>query len=255
MKSVRAVERAIDVLMCFGRDGPTLSVTDLQRALKLSRPTLYRLLHTLEGKGLIRSFGEPRRFELDYPVVGLANAWLAQVDVAKTGQQILKELWEATDETVALFVPVAGGKKVCVQELRSRKALVFARGAGFAEPMTVGSSGKAILAYVEEAELGRILAQPGDGKLRDGLCAELAGIRRDGYSISTGEIIDGAVAIAAPVFDHGGAVTGSVCLFGPEARLTGPYRERCLHEVREAAVRISRALGYRAPLEGRDAAE
>ena len=53
-KSIRAVERAMDVLKCFGPETPTLSVTDLQRRLGLSRPTLYRLLHTLEGKGMIR---------------------------------------------------------------------------------------------------------------------------------------------------------------------------------------------------------
>ena len=69
--SVRSVERAVDILRCFDRESPILAVTDLQRRLGLSRPTLYRLLETLEGKGLVRSFGDPKRFQLGHGVVEL----------------------------------------------------------------------------------------------------------------------------------------------------------------------------------------
>src|SRR5687767_886490 len=62
---VRAVERAVDVLFSFTRE-PVLDMAALQASTGLSRPTLYRLLHTLEGKGLVYSFGTPRRFQLGF---------------------------------------------------------------------------------------------------------------------------------------------------------------------------------------------
>ena len=64
--TIRSIERAIDVLSCFDHATPQLSVTDLKKRTDLSRPTLYRILATLEGKGVIRSFGEPQRFELGH---------------------------------------------------------------------------------------------------------------------------------------------------------------------------------------------
>ena len=244
IKTVRAVERAVDVLMCFTRDRPTLSVTDLQKSLSLSRPTLYRLLQTLEGKGLVRSFGDPQRFQLAHGAIELGNAALAPIDVARLGQRHLRALWEATDETVALMVPVSADVKVCVEEIQSRHPLMFTRGAGFTEPMTVGASGKAMLAFMAPDTVETALRDLDDGEDREALRVELAEVRVDGFRISTGEIIEGAVAIAAPVFDRDGGVAGSICVFGPEARLTGAHRDMCVGEVLAAARRISEAMGY-----------
>lgn len=244
INSVRAVERAVDILRCFGRETPTLAVTDLRRRLGLSRPTLYRLLATLERKGLIRSFGEPRRYELGHGVVELAQSWLGRIDVAEVARPMLDDLWRETEETVALFVPTSARIKICVGEIQSRQALTFTRGAGFTEPMTLGSSGKVMLAFMDGAEIEDALGDLAAGE-RDRLMAELADIRRDASCVSTGEIIAGAIAIAAPVFDARGAVAASICVFGPEARLTGDHRVFCLEKVRETARAVSAAMGRR----------
>jgi len=244
-KSIRAVERAMDVLKCFGADTPTLSVTDLQRRLGLSRPTLYRLLHTLEGKGMIRSWGDPQRFELDAGVVELAGSWLGKSDMAQAAQPYVSELWGDTDETVALFVRTSPVSKICINELPSRQPLTFTRGVGFTESTTMGSSGKIMIAYMKPVEVELALAEIKDAEARAALDAELVQIRQDGYSISSGEIIAGAIAIAAPVFNNDGDVAGSVCLFGPEARLDGKSRQKCVAQLLETARKISTAIGHR----------
>jgi len=245
-KSIRAVERAVDVLLCLARGGGPLGVTDIQRDVKLSRPTLYRLLNALERKGLVRSDGEPQRFALDYRVVELAGAWLGGNDVVAAAQPHLNALWLATDETVAMFVPADARTKICVQELRSRQALVFIRGVGFTEPTTVGSSGKAILAFMPADDIAAALADLPEEAAREAVHRDLARIRRQGFSLSAGEIIKGASAMAAPVFDRFGHVRASVSVFGPEARLTGEHHALCLRHLRQTADAISAAVGYRA---------
>jgi len=245
-KPVRAVERAIDVLACFGRGSPTFSVGELQERVKLSRPTLYRLLATLERKGLVRSFGDPQRFALDHRMVELASGWQPETDVARAAQPVLRALWQASGETVALFVLGGAGSKLCVQELPSRHALVFTRGAGFIEPLWVGASGKVILAFLAEAEREVAMAAVASLEDRRRIDAELARIRDQGYWASEGEIIAGAIAIAAPVFARGGEAAGAVCVFGPEARINGAMRVACIDRTVAAAEEISTALGYRA---------
>ena len=247
-KSVRAVDRAVDILRCFGPETPSMAVTDLQHRLGLSRPTLYRLLETLERKELIRSFGEPKRFELGHGVVELAQSWLGRIDVATVAQPMLNDLWRETEETVAMFVPTSARSKICVGEIQSRQALTFTRGAGFSEPMTIGSSGKVMLAFMEPADASVALAEVADGDERVALESELADIRRDGSCVSSGEIIAGAIAIAAPVFDASGRVSASICVFGPEARLTGDHRATCLRKVCETAAAVSTAMGRRSGL-------
>lgn len=227
-KTIRSIERAIDVLSCFDRQTPQLSVTDLRKRLGLSRPTLYRILATLEAKGLIRSFGEPQRFELGHGASRLAGSWIGQDDFVRAARPILHRLWEQTDETVALFVASDNGEKICIEELPSRQALTFTRGVGFTEKLGIGASGKSMLAFMPDA--------PDD--------PELAEVRRTGVCVSEGEIISGAVAIAAPVYGMDGTVAGGVCLFGPEVRLKDANRESCIARIRDAAEEISRALGH-----------
>lgn len=227
-KTIRSIERAVDVLACFDRLTPQLSVTDLTKRTGLSRPTLYRILATLEGKGVIRSFGDPQRFELGHEASRLGSNWIGQDDFVRAARPVLRRLWDLTGETVALFVAAENGKKICVEELQSRQALTFTRGVGFTEDLAIGASGKAMLAFSIDASSR----------------AELDDVRQSGVSVSEGEIIEGAVAIAAPVFDRDGSVKGSVCVFGPEVRLSDARRQDCVDQVRRASEDISTALGY-----------
>ena len=51
------------------------------------------------------------------------------------------------------------------------------------------------------------------------LTTELTKIRKQGYATSRDELIEGAVAVAAPFFNSAGQVTGSIAIFGPSVRL------------------------------------
>jgi IclR family transcriptional regulator, acetate operon repressor len=236
-KTIRSIERSIDVLACFDQATPQLSVTDLQKRTGLSRPTLYRILATLEGKGVIRSFGDPQRFELGHEASRLAANWIGQDDFVRAARPVLRRLWDDTDETVALFIVAEGAKKICIEELQSRKALTFTRGVGFTEDLAIGASGKTMLAFTKQ---GATTPEFGD-------------IRDSGVCVSEGEIIEGAVAIAAPVFERDGSVKGSVCIFGPAVRLSGAHRNECIDRVRRASEEISYALGYTSPADRRAA--
>ena len=62
--NVRAVDRALDILLAFRAGESALSAVELQRRVDLSRPTLYRLLRTLQARGFVVSSGQPQRFGL-----------------------------------------------------------------------------------------------------------------------------------------------------------------------------------------------
>ena len=61
--SVRAVDRALEILMAFTAADHQLTASELLKRVDLSRPTLYRLLRTLENSGFIVSSGDPQKFE------------------------------------------------------------------------------------------------------------------------------------------------------------------------------------------------
>jgi DNA-binding IclR family transcriptional regulator len=242
-ETVRAVERAADILAFLARAETPTGVVEMERGLGLSRPTLYRLLHTLEGKGLVRSVGEPQRFMLGFGVVELARAWLGRASLRTVAEPVLDWLWRETRETVALLTIGDDRRtRVCVFERPSPEALVFTRGAGWVEGLTVGASGKAILAHMNAAEREALIAAVGIAD-RAALDAALAEVRRLGYGASSAAIIEGAASLAAPVFDENGAVSAAVSLFGPQTRLVGAHRERCIQALLRGAREISAAAG------------
>lgn len=244
MQTVRAAERALDILLSFSADAPELSLSDLEKRVGLARPTLYRLLQTLQKKRLIRAAGDPPRYRLDYGVMKLAHVWLADADLVRIAEPFIKDLRERTDETAALYVPVGQALRMCVQEQRSRQALSYSRGLGYTAPMHEGASGKILLAFLPEPQREVILRSIENVSRRAALQDELARMRHARLAVTQGELIVGSMAIAAPIFDSADVVLGSICLFGPEARLNGPMRERCIALVQQAAREISSALGY-----------
>ena len=239
---VRSVGRALRVLLAFREGDGELSVAELMVRVPLSRPTLYRLLYALEQSGFVQSTGQPQRFRLGASVAQLARVWTARkgpaVDLPTTARPMMQTLWETTGETVALFVP-EGIDRVCVAELASEHALSFKRGVGYRERIMLGASGRVILAQLPHtpAALKAFAKDLPRGVKIDlkSYAGELDLTVKRGFAVSRSELIQGAVAMAAPFFGPAGKVAGSLAVFGPSVRLDNArVREICNLLVKQA---------------------
>jgi DNA-binding IclR family transcriptional regulator len=234
--SVRAVERALDILLAFKPHDDGLTVSELLDRVDLSRPTLYRLLWTLQTTQFLTSSHNPKRFRLGPAVAQLAHAWTSALDLGSVAEPMMRRLWEKTSETVALFVR-EDMSRVCIAEMPSAQALSFRRGIGYRESLTLGASGKAILAYLPAAQFGRLQTET---KMQ---VRELAQIKHRGFAVSKGELIQGAVAVSAPFFNGSGEVVGSLSVFGPSVRLSDAQILTFAPLLTREAGEISQVLG------------
>jgi DNA-binding IclR family transcriptional regulator len=240
---VRAVDRAIAILQCFTPDQPALSVIDIQRRVGLSRPTLYRLLQTLAQRDLIQAEGDPQRFRLSHGVMKLSHVWLKGLDVVAVARRIVEGLRDVTSETAALF-KLQEDRGICILECESRQVLSISRGVGDSLSLTRGSTGKAMLAFMDPGRQAEFLSTMPKNAERARLEEELRFAQRHGYATSRGEIFVGAVAVSAPYFDHRGQVIGSVGLYGPNARIDEQKMLDYSKLVRQAGHQISLLLGF-----------
>lgn len=233
------MDRALSVLQAFRSGDRQLSATELLRRVPLSRPTLYRLLHTLERNGYVVAAGEPQRFSLGPAVARLAHVWTSSLDLPTLARPMMQQLWEETGETVALMLH-SGESRVCVAEMPSPQPLSFKRGVGHSERVTVGASGRVILAWLDDPLPFIDDLAP---RVRPAYLRQLAQIRDDGYAVSREELIKGAVAIAVPVFLGGGQVTGSLVVYGPSVRIDEPQIRRIARLLVRQSQRISLKAG------------
>jgi DNA-binding IclR family transcriptional regulator len=233
--SVRAVDRALDILLAFQPQDDALTVSELLRRVDLSRPTLYRLLRTLQRKQFVVASGDPQRFRLGPAVAQLSHVWTAGLDLGMAAEPMMRRLRDETGETVALFVP-EGTSRLCIAEVPSNQPLSFRRGVGYRERLTVGASGKVILAYLP-SPAPKLDVDPKK------FARELAAIKERGFAISQEELIQGAVALSAPFFDGAGRVAGSLSVFGPSTRLGPAQVARFAKLLLREAQEVSQILG------------
>ena len=248
--TVRAVDRALDILLAFREGERDLSATELLARLPLRRPTLYRLLHTLVQAGFVHTSGEPQRFRLGDSVGQLARVWASfdekAVDLPAAAQPMMRRLRQHTGETVAVFIP-DGNFRVCIAELASEQPLSFKRGVGYRERIMLGASGRTILAHLPHSmailkDYARDLPAGISIDLKR-YAHELEQTRKRGYAVSRSELIEGAVAMAAPFFGSNGQVTGSLAVFGPTVRLDDARMTETSAMLIEESKALSRALG------------
>jgi DNA-binding IclR family transcriptional regulator len=236
------VGRALEILLAFTRADYELTVGELLKRVDLSRPTMYRLLYTLEQSRFLVSSGDPQRFRLGPAVAQLSHVWTASLDMSGVALPMMRRLREATGETVALFVP-EGLFRICIAELESTQPLSFKRGVGYRERLVLGASGRAILAQMA---LGKddlkAYAAGLDIDLKK-FAAELPRVRSRGFAVSKDELLQGAVAVAVPFFGGDDRIAGSLGIFGPSARLGDKQVEAIGKLLVEEAAALSKALG------------
>ncbi|GGO08935.1 IclR family transcriptional regulator [Saccharibacillus kuerlensis] len=216
---VRAVDRALDILMCFTRSG-TLSLTEIAGEVGLHKSTVHRLMTTLEEKGFVSRDVSTEKYRLGIKIWELSAHLSNTNDPALLLLPAMERLRDELEETVSLYVR-DGRERLRIQAVQSNQAIRRVAPVGARLPLYVGASSKILVAFSSEREQEYILSDPiwpdmvGRSAFRD----QLKSIRAAGYAISVEEREQGATSVAAPIFDLKGNLAAALSVSGPLARL------------------------------------
>lgn len=252
MESIRAIDRAVDVLNAFTRRTPELTIDQITAATGLPRATVYRILYTLERRGLIRFDEKSLTYRLGFQFLAYGNLVASSIDLRQEAEGPLLQLYERTRQSVLLAVR-EGDTLVYIFRKETPEGLKVASLEGLFRPLVFGAFGAVIMAYLPDDELSRLLKQPIPQFTPDTLTdpdqirRRLAQIRRDRVFAETNEALLGVTGIAAPVFNMEGQFVAAVGVDGPSVQLCGEQLEQAKLAVMETAAAISKKLGYRSP--------
>lgn len=243
---VRAVDRAVTILQLIAREGEA-RVSDLARALGVNRSTAFRILSTLEQRGMVVQDGERGAYRLGSGVVELAAAATREgLPLTVLARPLCEALAAEIGETVNLAI-FDGEAVISVDQVLGSATLTTVNWIGQRTPAHATSAGKVFLAFMSDEERARHLAAhlPAytDHTITDPqlLERELDIVRHRGYATTSEEHEAGLAALAAPVFDSVGAVVAAVAVSGPAFR----FRPDRLGEIAEAVGRVAEALSSR----------
>jgi DNA-binding IclR family transcriptional regulator len=243
------VDRAISVLEILARRGEA-GVSEVAAEIAVHKSTAFRLLASLEVRGLVEQSDDRGKYRLGFGIVRLAGAVSARMDVTRHGRGICERLAGQLGETVNLAI-AQEGHAINLDQVRGPSAVTAHNWVGQLTPLHATSSGKVLLAWRDPAAVAQLLAAspcerftPATITSVQELQAELARVRHAGYALTVEEYEVGLNAMAAPVREHGGQVVAAVSASGPAYRFT-PDRMQELAPLLVAGAReISHRLGH-----------
>ncbi|HET9650859.1 MAG TPA: IclR family transcriptional regulator [Usitatibacter sp.] len=246
-----AALRAFAVLETVVRADRPIAMAEIVEAHGLPKPTVFRLLATLEEAGLVTREPVDKCYSAGPRLAQLGLAILTNQSVRRERRAILQKISEETGETCNLTM-VDGIDVVYVDRVDSQWPLRIDLKPGSRVPLHCSASGKLFLsqlprgkrrALVESLNLTRCTEHT--ITQRDALEAELERIRKTGVGIDNEEFLAGLLCVAVPVVDPGGRHVATIALQAPSARLSLERAIDCVPMLRQAAKAMSRTFASR----------
>ncbi|MCI0182493.1 MAG: IclR family transcriptional regulator [Acidibacillus sp.] len=241
--TVRAVERALDILLCFGTDRD-LGLTEISSRVSLHKSTVHRLLASLEAKGFVERHQQSDRYRLGWGVLELASQMFQSDDLVSRVLPEMTALRDSIGETISLYVR-SGIERIRIQAIEGVHPVRRVANIGKRFPLYVGASGKVLLAFSSDnvlEELRTLGAFPEELDISE-LKLQCDHIRQVGYAVSIEEREVGAAAVAAPIFDRQHKCIAALSVSGPVDRYTPSEVIHFAKSCMDTSEAISRYLG------------
>lgn len=247
---VKSATRVMEILGFVGKSKNGVKHLDIADGLGIPKGSLSLLLSDLvEGEFLALDKAD-KRFRIGPQILALAGRYLADMDIVKISQPVVRRLIAVTNESCGLGVR-KGNKILIVWKDTSDEPLKWDLKIGDQYPMHASSFGKAILAFQDQAELDRYFSSvellPITEKTITSpeiLRQELETIKAGSIAYSREENFMGIIAMGVPVFNNERQVVASLAIPIPKMRFT-PEREQLVEEaLKEAANNLSKELGF-----------
>lgn len=248
--SIQSVDRALSLLEALAEMGGETTLTALSERTSLNISTCHHLLATLTNWGYVARVNGRRAYALGPRIFYLSHVCLREVDLPRRADIHLQRINQASGETVHLAA-LQGSEFVTLATRESHHAVrVNSASVGKSNAAHATATGKAILAWLPETEIARMISHQGMTRFTPKtivdfaeLIEELRQVRRDGFAMDHEEFQPGVICVGAAIRDHTGAVVGSMSASAPTMRACEEHVALMRDEVTNAARALSAELG------------
>lgn len=242
--TAQSTRRTADILKSIGNG--VNSVTGIAANCNLHKSTVHRLLKALVESDLVIQNPVNHHYFLGYLFIKLSLSpsitYKYLVDCA--GEQ-MQHLSSFTGETIDLRIKL-GLKNIGLDLVQSKNDLIFVGDSLRNRSVTVGVDGRVLLSQLDDEELFLILKYMQSVTVvkrkkfnMDNLMDEIYRIRRQGYAVSSNELIMGVTCISAPVKNH--LIPVVISIVGPAIRIQ-PKIKDLIKELLVCSSHLSRCI-------------
>ncbi|BCW80676.1 MULTISPECIES: IclR family transcriptional regulator [Micrococcaceae] len=245
------VGKALGLLVLLGDEPRGASAAEISRRAELPFSTTYRLLGSLTRDGFVDYEPDGRRYHLGLRIFQLGQRVSNHHGFAGTAMPILRRVTEQTGEATILSVR-DGLHHLTVSKVDGPQTFRVTSDPGHLGSLSTTAVGKALVAFAEDAEREKLLAELPLEALTDksvtdrrAFRAEIEKVRRQGYAVMDEENEAGMRAVAVPLLNDQGHAFASLATAVPVFRLDLEGLVAHVPLLQEAAAELAARLPQR----------
>lgn len=247
---VNSLAKGLRVLEAFTAERAELTLSEVGQLAKLDPGTAFRMLNTLVMAGYVSRIPDSKRFRLTLKCTDLGLHAIGRADLREIARPILRSLVGEVNEAASLGV-LDGADILYIERVRAGLTRIGVDiRIGTTIPAFWSTIGEAMLAYLPQQELSRVLAlKPRAGGFphkpmkRDEIEQSLQNVRDNGFSLRDSYFGSGLRVLAVPVLDIDNYPLAAVSVAVPQMQMSSKeFRANALDAVRRAANDIARAI-------------
>ena len=221
---IQVLQKTMDILTVLV-EGPA-SVRDLAERTGVTKPAVYRILHTLEERNFVTRDENKREYTLGEFLTGLSHKHDQSVKLPRRVTPYLDALLKKFDETVNLGI-LDGNKIKYLHSLESSQRLRSGNPREEKDNVHSTALGKAILSTFSEIELEKALRKLDLKSQTDktittekDLVSAISRAKKIGFAIDDQENELGSRCVAVAIRDKSGKALCALSITGPASRMS-----------------------------------
>ncbi|HUQ95833.1 MAG TPA: IclR family transcriptional regulator [Bryobacteraceae bacterium] len=247
--SIEAVAKALDILQVFlNLKKDSLSFTEIATSVGLNKNAVFRLLYTLTEKRFLQKASDSGKYSLSPKCIEMGRSARINNSLRRVALPHMQELRKRFEDTIN-FAVLEDGQICYVEVLESAHRFKLVASPGDRDPVHSTALGKAILAHLPEDQVRRIIKVRGTPAITSAtitsyqaLVQELENVRRRGYAVNEGEMVEGSRCVAVAILNSRWEVQGAISVSGPAVRIEEKNIPEIAYCLMKVCSEISRQL-------------
>ncbi|SFP15235.1 transcriptional regulator, IclR family [Variovorax sp. OK605] len=265
-RGIQSIEVGGQLLRALVHHGRPMALKDLAREADMTPAKAHPYMVSFGRLGLIEQDRASGHYLLGPLALQLGLISLQQADPVHIATPLIAQLAQQIGHTVALAVWGARGATI-VRTAESPSPVHVNMRHGTVFSLTNTASGRVFATYLDAEVVRRLLEEERQRQKQrkaeppppagmppvqplpswSDFESQLREVRTHGISRSDGEVIEGVSAMAAPVFDHTGAIVLAVTAIGSAAIFDTAWDGEIARALKACADTVSQRLGAPAP--------
>ena len=251
-KAVKSADRVLDIFVLLAQCSNGLKLKDIATELQIPSSSLHAILNTMKNRGFIDRDDDSLVYRLSQKVYQIIPSIAHdEEDLTSLALPVMDRVAQESQETVSLSVLV-DDEIIFIAKRLSNTVIQVNQALGSSFPAHATGSGKAILAYLPEAEIDKLYPDENLPRLtantivsKTQLKKELNLIRHRGYAFDNEESVEGVWAVASSIHAADNRSMAATSIVVPKFRVTEELEAKCNKLIVAAAEEISQKFGLR----------